>query len=334
METILAQTVTDWELIICDSYSDDGSWEFFQKFKGDPRIRMYQVPREGIYAGWNECLRRATGQYLNIATSDDTAEPTMLEKMIGELENRPEISLAVCNFRAIDENSNPLECNYKTGQQSTLGEWKDRLSIRNGKTEFLLQAALGAIWITLATVVMRRDLLTRTGLFRTDRKSRADEEWVLRASLASDLVWFPEALVTWRIHTRQATPQKADREGYRIYRTCLEAVVNDRQSGIPETWRAIPEWKQRITETRATLYRQTLKPYRWAARKNPQQFLRDLGELALHDRAWLVELAKSGFTTPVAEVPDCYAVALDLIKLFGAAWPPSPICRNATVPSS
>src|SRR5690349_16386964 len=91
METIRSQTMTDWELIICDSHSSDGAWEFFQKFKGDPRIRMAQVPREGIYAGWNECLRRATGEYIYIATSDDTADTRLLDKMTRPFRRFPEL---------------------------------------------------------------------------------------------------------------------------------------------------------------------------------------------------------------------------------------------------
>src|SRR4051812_32858947 len=98
METLLAQTFTDWEMIICDSYSDDGSWEFFQKFKNDPRVKLHQVPRAGLYAGWNECLRRASGEYINIATSDDTAEPQLLESLLEPLERRRELNLAVCDF--------------------------------------------------------------------------------------------------------------------------------------------------------------------------------------------------------------------------------------------
>ena len=47
METIFRQTVTDWELIVCDSYSDDKSWEFFQKFKGDKRVRLLSGTQRG-----------------------------------------------------------------------------------------------------------------------------------------------------------------------------------------------------------------------------------------------------------------------------------------------
>jgi len=40
MESILTQTRTDWELIVCDSYSDDGTWEYLQQFKDDSRVRL------------------------------------------------------------------------------------------------------------------------------------------------------------------------------------------------------------------------------------------------------------------------------------------------------
>ncbi len=86
MESIMAQTMADWELIVCDSYSDDGAWEYFQAFAGDQRVQLHQVPREGIYAGWNECLRRACGKYVYIATSDDTMAPECLEKLSAALE--------------------------------------------------------------------------------------------------------------------------------------------------------------------------------------------------------------------------------------------------------
>ena len=86
MDSILVQALTDWELIVCDSYSDDGTWEYLQQFKDDPRVRLYQVPKEGLYAGWNECLRRCRGEYVYIATADDTMAPECLERMVAALE--------------------------------------------------------------------------------------------------------------------------------------------------------------------------------------------------------------------------------------------------------
>ena len=54
MASIMAQTFEDWELVIVDNYSDDGAWEFFQQWQTkDPRIRLTQAPRDGMYANWN-----------------------------------------------------------------------------------------------------------------------------------------------------------------------------------------------------------------------------------------------------------------------------------------
>ena len=103
MDSIFSQTLREWELIVCDSYSCDGAWEYFQTYKYDPRVQLYQVPREGVYAGWNECLRRARGEYVYIATSDDTAKPELLERMVGVLQKHPDVDLAVCRFEFIDE---------------------------------------------------------------------------------------------------------------------------------------------------------------------------------------------------------------------------------------
>ena len=65
MATILNQTCSDWELIIADSYSDDGSWEYLNRFPvRDSRITACQIPR-GLYQSWNFCLGNARGKYNN-----------------------------------------------------------------------------------------------------------------------------------------------------------------------------------------------------------------------------------------------------------------------------
>jgi glycosyltransferase involved in cell wall biosynthesis len=50
VETILSQTLADWELVVVDNHSEDGAWEFFQKLAGkDDRVKISQAPREGMY---------------------------------------------------------------------------------------------------------------------------------------------------------------------------------------------------------------------------------------------------------------------------------------------
>ena len=71
--TLKMQTFEDWEAVVMDSYSDDGSWELLEAYgRRDARLQLHQVPREGIYAGLNRCIEASRGQYVYIATSDDT----------------------------------------------------------------------------------------------------------------------------------------------------------------------------------------------------------------------------------------------------------------------
>jgi len=104
VQTVLAQTLQDWELVVSDNYSEDGAWELFQSIaQSEPRMHNEQAARKGMYENWNNCIRRATGKYVYIATSDDTMAPDCLEKMARALEAHPDCDLAHCTLRFIDE---------------------------------------------------------------------------------------------------------------------------------------------------------------------------------------------------------------------------------------
>ncbi len=323
METILAQTFTDWELIVCDSHSDDGSWEFFQKFAGDPRIRLHQVPREGIYAGWNECLKRARGRYLYIATSDDTARPKLLEKLLAPLTGDPNIRIAVCDYQVIDGESRPMEPLAQDKPRLFLGKWMNQPCLRPRLTEFVLHCCFGTIWGTMTAVLFEHSLLKQVGLFRTDRGSVADIEWTLRATLASDVAFVPERLATWRMRPNQAT--KHGSLSWRFLRTilaCFDAVLHDPNAELPPEWQSIPDWDRELTKIWQLEYLDSFHLDRRAARENPTQFFTNCWE-ALRFKPDLVfsQLAR-GFAWRKEFSPDRVARAQELIDLFQVPWPP------------
>jgi glycosyltransferase involved in cell wall biosynthesis len=335
METLLAQTFTDWEMIVCDSYSDDGSWELLQKFKSDPRIRLYQVPRHGLYAGWNECLRRARGEYINIATSDDTATPQLLERVVEPLEKRSELHISVCNFSDIDEHSKQLAPRQHR-HYDVLGRWLHTQSVRNGRTEFLMHAVCTTSWITMAAVLFRRSLLEQAGLFPTDFGAYGDIVWSLRASLLSDIAFVPDDLTTFRISEAQATPKNKLRRDFELDCRTLASVLDDGTSAIPEEWKKLDDWKGRIKEPRQQLLREYLHEfglYRWKLRSEPRNFFSGVAKAWRDDRQWLFEQAVRGF--PVRgddwwrdEGPQVHVKWFnDLVQFFGAEWPPREVCH-------
>jgi hypothetical protein len=215
MDTIFAQTARDWELIVCDSHSDDGSWEFFQKFAGDKRVQLHQVPRAGVYAGWNECLRRATGQYIYIATSDDTADPKLLETLVSALERFPDVKMASCNFTLIDDAGKPIprsawqEPGLQINGEEIYGDWLQKDHRRRGRSEFVATCVANHVWTTITAVVFRSSLLKETGLFAEDKAPVNDVDWALRACLCTDTIHVAQPLATLRVHSSQAS-QRAD----------------------------------------------------------------------------------------------------------------------------
>lgn len=321
MDSLLAQTVQDWELIVCDSYSDDGSWEFFQKFKGDPRIKLHQVPREGIYAGWNECLRRATGKYIYMATSDDTADPKLLETLLPPLENDSKVQVSVCAHQPIDEASKPIE-RPPLKSIEFLGEWYQRASIRSGPLEFLLHACFGNVWVTMTTVLFRRSILSQTGLFRTDMGPLADMEWTMRAALVGDVAWFPEKLATWRIHSRQASAMKWTLPARKTIYEAIQNVLDDPKSGIPEAWRSIPEWRAKVLAVAKAAYLEKYDLYRWVLRESPDRFWQGFSAALRQEPGWLLQRAFKGFGLGPELKVSSVAIMEQLLHTFSATWPP------------
>ncbi len=80
IESILAQTMQDFEYIIVNNGSTDKSGEIAEEYaKKDSRIRVLHIPKSNIGTGRNAGLDVAKGEYITFIDDDDTAEPDMLE---------------------------------------------------------------------------------------------------------------------------------------------------------------------------------------------------------------------------------------------------------------
>lgn len=207
--SICNQTFQDWDLIICDSGSDDGSWEFLQSIATkDQRVSLHRVPREGIYAGINECIRRASGEFIYIATADDTMEPECLERLLATLQNHPECGIAQCALTIIDGSGISLP-EGKQWERYTLGMYNPQLVSRRNKRmaphDGLLHPGLLTIYTSLTQLLIRKSVFGRCGLFDGRWGAISDFEWGMRVGLLENCVYIPEKLATWRHHASQAT---------------------------------------------------------------------------------------------------------------------------------
>jgi len=208
LKSIYEQTYSNWELIVVDNHSDDGAWELFQAHAvKESRIRLSQAPKEGMYANWNNCIRLVKGEYVYIATSDDTLYSDFLEKMVAALEGHPECGLAHCNLHVIDEKglvrNDDRWAGYSTGQY--FGELLHLPHIRHAPHDGLLHYSGYTVYHSITQLLIRKKLLDKVGPFSNEFGSKADFGWEMKAALLSDCVHVPEYLATWRKHSAQAT---------------------------------------------------------------------------------------------------------------------------------
>lgn len=212
LDTIRAQTLADWELVVSDNLSDDGAWEFLREAAGrDSRIHLAQAPREGMYANWNRCLSRARGRYVYIATSDDTMAPDCLAELVAALEARPECDLAQCCLHAIDDAGAVMAGWWRlVGAARFLGADYLRPHLRRAPYDGVLHCGMHTIYHSITQVLIRTSAFAKTGPFPTGYGSGGDFCWGMRAGLLCDVVHVPKFLATWRIHTSQASAGYAE----------------------------------------------------------------------------------------------------------------------------
>jgi glycosyltransferase involved in cell wall biosynthesis len=105
IESILAQTFGDFELLILDDASPDDSRNIARRYLADPRVRLeFNEANSGnAYLQWRKGLSLTSGRYVWIAESDDYAEPTLLERLLEKLEQNPRVGIAVCESEVVDE---------------------------------------------------------------------------------------------------------------------------------------------------------------------------------------------------------------------------------------
>ena len=111
LEALLAQTYSDFELIISDNASTDRTAEIARHYQSiDPRVRYVHHPNNrGSTFNHNFVMQQARGEFFKWVSDDDLYAPDLLQRCIEALDSRPEISLAHAWTAFIDENSKITE---------------------------------------------------------------------------------------------------------------------------------------------------------------------------------------------------------------------------------
>jgi glycosyltransferase involved in cell wall biosynthesis len=210
--SLLRQSLADFELVVLDDGSLDGTAEALEAM-GDPRVRVLRAPRNvGLAGNWNRALEMVTTPYLALCHQDDVYQPVFLETMRGLLESRPRAFMAHCKAQTIDADGRPFALpadRYKAAFWPPEEPYE-----RGGRAE--LEMLRRGSYIYTSTAVYRTSAVRRIGLFSTEYKQSIDWNYWMRGVLAGfTIVGTRQALASYRRHPRMTTRQtEADLSRY------------------------------------------------------------------------------------------------------------------------
>jgi glycosyltransferase involved in cell wall biosynthesis len=189
IQSVLAQTFADFELIVVDDGSTDETPRILAGIQ-DPRVHVIRQPNRGLSAARNTGLYHCVAPIVTFLDADDYFLPHKLEILMYFLSNHQDIGLVAGRAVYIDHMGN------------TMGK-PVIATTRLGLPELLL-----ANPICVSGILLRRKWLEKTGTF--DETLNACEDWDLwmRLLLAGcQMAWLEHDVVAYRIHSGQMTSQ-------------------------------------------------------------------------------------------------------------------------------
>lgn len=225
ISSLLSQTISDWEAIVLDAHSTDGSWEYFQAVGADDeRFRLYQLPRDGLYAALNRGIELARGEFLHIATCDDTMEADFLSVTLEALIHCPSAGIAATDVRFIDAQGNESIAARRLGSNTVRTARPEQtlrdINYRPAPHDCLLHLTGGTVYFSLTQLVVRTALARRAPQFDVQAGSIADFTWSFGLTNLAGTVHIPRQLATWRLHGNQLSLQPDDSRLAYLAETC------------------------------------------------------------------------------------------------------------------
>lgn len=108
IESVLAQTYPNWEMIVVNDGSQDQGAEIVRQYTAkDPRIRLFEQPNSGCAAARNHGLREAKGRYYCFLDSDDYWDSEFLEEQLQFMAEK-KAAIVTCSVRRVDENGTAI----------------------------------------------------------------------------------------------------------------------------------------------------------------------------------------------------------------------------------
>ena len=195
IQSALAQTFKDFELIVVDDGSTDSTREIVDSYQ-DHRIRYIYQENRGVSAAINTGIKSSTGEYIVLLASDDMWLPQNLELQVNLLDSRPDIALGMSDMYVFNsETGVTFRRMWQDVPAGYLRELQD--GTRVPLKEFF---SWGITLFAIVTTVMRRTVFDEVGYFDESLPCCEDYDMFVRMLQRFSIGIINEPLVRYRVH--------------------------------------------------------------------------------------------------------------------------------------
>ncbi|MBR8835694.1 MAG: glycosyltransferase [Stigonema ocellatum SAG 48.90 = DSM 106950] len=185
VDSVLQQTFTDFEVLIVDDGSSDGTVEWANQMT-DPRVRVISQTNQGSSGARNTGITAAKGEYIALLDADDLWEPTKLEKQLRYLSENPSVGLVDTWTILVDQQGKSMGKVVVSYAESD-NVWKQLVQFKT-------------VCCCDSTPVIRRSCFETVGLFNGDLRFLEDLDLWIRLASRYTFGVVKEPLVRYRQH--------------------------------------------------------------------------------------------------------------------------------------
>lgn len=193
VNSVLQQSLVNFELLIIDDCSTDGSWEYLNEIK-DSRIKLFKnETNKGLFFNLNYLIKQSNSELIKLWAQDDIMLLDCLKTFVSFFENNPEVGFAYSQRIMIDEN----------GVEKENNNFDPTPEIISKELHSKIAYFTGSIAGNIANVCIHKKALEKVGLFNESMKISADFDMWVRIAEFFPVGHINQKLIKLRDHSGQ-----------------------------------------------------------------------------------------------------------------------------------
>lgn len=227
--SVLAQTFSDFTLVVSDNASEDDTAEVVASFR-DPRVVYRPLDRSiGRWGNFNRLIELADSEFLVALGDDDELHPEHLSLTVEVLRRRPTVGIVHTGYEIVDLHDHPLESAVRLP-----GAWSSPV-IEPGK-KFIERSMREGPTVCLSSAVFRRAALLGAGGWRSEDGVIDDLPLLMRVANDWDFAYIDRPLAVMRAHSEADSSALGSftPDGFRSSRSLPDVVHEHRRNFVAQ----------------------------------------------------------------------------------------------------